>query len=164
MRMQAIETWERVPEYNIGSRANYSCDNKSIVRGLAYHRRVYGILFAHCDVNPGLGLDFVEEPWMRCIAGGKRRMRQPDGILLDNFTNSGIVIEVKLNWKDGRDEKLINTYLAAARSAFGLTTTWPLLITKNIRGYGGTVLLGLRELERCFEWRPGQSTPVMLIP
>lgn len=157
------ETWERAPEFSIGSRGNAACKDKSIVRGLAYHRSVYKRLHSFVAANPNLGYHFIEEPWLRRVQGGKK-MCQPDGILLDQFTGGALVVEAKLNWKDGRDEKLIQLYLAAARSAFGVTTTWPLLITRNIRGYKGEPLLGLKQIDRAFEWRPGQLTPVMLLP
>jgi len=91
-------------------------------------------------------------------------MCQPDSVLIDRITGGGIVVEAKLNWKDGRDEKLINLYLDAAKSAFGLEQTWPVLITKNIRGYEGQPLLGLKQLEGAFQWRPGKITPVLLLP
>lgn len=157
------ELWERAPEINIGSRDNKNCKDKSIVRGLAYHRHVYSKLHAFTAANPNLGYHFIEEPWLRRTTGS-RKMCQPDGVLLDKFTGGGVVVEAKLNWKDGRDEKLIKLYLAAAQSAYGLSITWPLLITRNLRGYKGPPLLGLRQIERVFAWRPGQITPVMLLP
>lgn len=158
-----IETWERAPEFAIGSAVNNSCGNKSIIRGLAYHRRVYGKLEAHCRANAELGFEFHEEPWLRRVKPAKK-MCQPDGVLLDQFTSGALVVEVKLNWKDGRDEKLIDLYLGAVKSAFGVVMTWPLLITKNVRGYKGQPLLGLSQLERAFSWKPGDLTPVLLLP
>lgn len=158
------ERWERAPEFAIGSSVNTACKDKSIVRGLEYHRRVYRHLEAWCKSHPESGLEFVEEPWLRKQSSGRRTMCQPDGVLLDHFTGGAIIVEAKLNWKDGRDEKLLNTYLDAARSAFGLSTTWPLLVTRNVRGYKGTPLLGLRQLELVYEWHPGVITPVMLLP
>lgn len=160
--MLATETWERAPEFSIGSAVNNACKDKSIVRGLRYHRHVYEQLHAFVKRHPEAGYKFIQEPWLRRVSGGKK-MCQPDGVLLDQFTGGAVVVEAKLNWKDGRDEKLINTYLAATKSAYGLTTTWPLLITSNIRGYKGEPLLGLRQLDRVFEWRPGEITPVMLM-
>lgn len=157
------EMWERAPEFAIGSKVNKACKDSSIVRGLAYHRSVYRKLERFCAANPALGYRFVEEPWLRRITPS-RQMCQPDAVLLDQFTGGAVVVEAKLNWKDGRDEKLIKLYLAAARSAFGLTVTWPLLVTRNLRGYKGEPLLGLRQLERVFEWKPGEITPVMLLP
>jgi hypothetical protein len=90
-------------------------------------------------------------------------MCQPDGVLLDKFTGGAVVVEAKLNWKDGRDEKLIDLYLDAARSAFGVAMTWPLLVTKNVRGYKYPPLCGLSQIERAFSWKPGDPTPVMLL-
>lgn len=158
-----VELWERAPDFAIGSRNNKACGNKSIDRGLAYHRRVYRHLEAWCKSNPDLGLSFIEEPWLKKVCDGRREMCQPDGVLLDEFTGAAVVVEAKLNWKDGRDEKLIRTYLAAVKSAYGISLTWPLLITKNVRGYKGEPLLGLRQFERVFEWKPGVITPVMLL-
>jgi hypothetical protein len=156
--------WERAPGYAIGSQVNNSCTNKSIIRGLAYHRRCYRKLAEWTTRNASLGFEFIEEPWLRRQGEGRRQMCQPDAVLLDEFTGGGVVVEVKLNWKDGRDDKLIDLYLHAARSAFGLSAVWPLLITKNVRGYKGTPLLGLGQIEKAFEWRPGLITPVMLLP
>jgi len=157
-------SWAIAPEFSISSNANFACKNKSIRRGLAYHRKIYKKLSAWLGANPDLGLDFIEEPWFRRVVNGQRSMCQPDAVLLDNFTNSAIVVEVKMNWKDGRDEKLIDLYLQAAREAYGLETTWPLLITSNVAGYKGKPLLGLQQYEQCLAWRPGVITPVMLIP
>lgn len=156
------DMWERAPEFSIGS-TNKACKDKSIVRGNAYHRRVYRQLHSFVASSPELGYEFYEEPWLRRTSG-PRKMCQPDGVLLDPFTGGALVVEAKLNWKDGRDEKLLDLYLHAAKSAFGLTQTWPLLITKNIRGYQGKPLLGLRHLEAAYEWKPGDLTPVMLLP
>lgn len=156
--------WERAPEFSIGTRNLKSCKDLSIVRGLAYHRRVYRNLAAWCAGASSSGFTFIEEPWLRRIHQGRRQMCQPDSVLLDEFTGGAIVVEAKMNWKDGRDEKLINLYLSAAKSAFGLVATWPLLITGNVRGYRGQPLLGLAQVEKVFEWRPGMITPVMLLP
>lgn len=156
------EVWERAPGFSIGTRNNKACKDKSVVRGLAYHQRVYAHLHKFVRTNPDFGYTFIEEPWLRRTSD--RKMCQPDGVLFDEFTGGGLVVEAKLNWKDGRDEKLINLYLTAARSAFGLTTCWPVLITRNVRGYKGEPILGLRQIERIFEWRPGELTPVMLLP
>lgn len=163
MLLERIDQWERAPEFAIGSGNNSKCKDKSIVRGLAYHRHVYSRLHSFVKARPDLGYEFHEEPWLRRVTGGKK-MCQPDGVLLDKFTGGGLVVEAKLNWKDGRDQKLLDTYLAAARSAFGLSATWPLLVTRNVRGYKGVPLLGLRQIEKAFEWRPGDITPVMLLP
>ena len=39
--------WRFVPGFNIGTAANTASSNKSIVRGLAYHNKVYKALRAH---------------------------------------------------------------------------------------------------------------------
>jgi len=158
--------WQLVPGFNIGTAANTASKNKSIVRGLAYHNRVYKALKALVAANPEAGFELYIEPWFRELRprpGASRcAMCQPDAVLVDKFTGGGLVVEVKLNWKDGRDEKLINLYLGASKSALGLEETWPVLITRNIRGYNGQALLGLRRLEEAFKWRPGMITPVLL--
>lgn len=155
-------SWTRAPEFSIGSAKNNASKNLSIVRGLAYHRRVYASIDRFVKAHPDLGYTWYEEPWLRCL--GRRQMCQPDGVLVDGFSGGAIVVEAKLNWKDGRDEKLIDTYLHAAKSAFGLTATWPLLITSNIRGYKGKPLLGINNLEKAYQWTPGDITPVMILP
>ena len=158
--------WRLVPGFNIGTAANTASKNKSIIRGLAYHNKVYRALRAHVAANPEAGLELYVEPWLRELHPRPGRSRcamcQPDAVLVDKFTGGGLVVEAKLNWKDGRDEKLINLYLAAAKSAFGLEETWPVLITKNVRGYEGRALLGLKRLDEAFSWRPGMITPVLL--
>lgn len=160
--------WELVVGFNIGTAANTASKNPSIVRGIAYHNQTYRRLRSWVNDNPDLNLELYVEPWFRTLTippGRKRRqMCQPDAVLVDKITGCGMVIEVKMNWKDGRDEKLINLYLEAASSGLGLDETWPVLITKNVQGYKGKPLLGLRQLERCLEWRPGLITPVLLLP
>lgn len=91
-------------------------------------------------------------------------MRSPDSVILLPETNVGIVIEVKLNWKDGRDVKLIDEYLPIVANAHDLDCCWPLLITQCLRGYKHPPLLGLRRWEDCMTWTPGAPTPLMLVP
>jgi len=164
--LRKTEGWQLVPGFNIGTGANTASKNKSIIRGIAYHNKVYRALRALVKENPDSGFELYIEPWFRELhpRPGKSRcaMCQPDAVLVDKFTGGGIVIEVKLNWKDGRDEKLLNLYLGASRSALGLEETWPVLVTRNVRGYTGTPLLGLKRLEDAFKWRPGMITPVLL--
>jgi hypothetical protein len=164
--LRKTEGWQLVPGFNIGTGANTASKNKSIIRGIAYHNKVYRALRALVKEHPDSGFELYVEPWFRELhpRPGKSRcaMCQPDAVLVDKFTGGGIVIEVKLNWKDGRDEKLLNLYLGASRSALGLEETWPVLVTRNVRGYTGTPLLGLKRLEDAFKWRPGMITPVLL--
>lgn len=168
MLMKTARQWELVPNFNIGTASNTASKNKSIVRGIAYHNQTYRRLEQHVGSSPDLGLDAMIEPWFREIlpasVKGRRKMCQPDAVLIDKVTGGGIVVEVKLNWKDGRDEKLIDLYLDAAKSALGLDEVWPVLITKNLQGYKGVPLLGLKQLDHCFAWRPGLITPLLLLP
>jgi hypothetical protein len=158
--------WCLVPGFNIGTAKNTASKDKSIIRGLAYHNKVYRALRALVKARPDLGYELYVEPWFRELSpkytGGRCAMCQPDAVLIDKFTGGGLIVEAKLNWKDGRDEKLINTYLSAAKSAFGLEETWPVLITQNVRGYKGVPLLGLKQLELAYSWKPGMLTPVLL--
>lgn len=91
-------------------------------------------------------------------------MRSPDSVILLPEANVGIVCEVKLNWKDGRDTKLLKEYLPIVANAHKLDMCWPLMITHCLWGYKHPPLLGLRKWEECMAWQPGDPTPVMLVP
>lgn len=159
--------WERDLTLGVGSRSNTASKNKSIVRGLAYHRKVYRLLESWQQISAPDQQLFVE-PWLRRLKpepGKKKRpCCQPDFVVIDPITETGIVGEVKLNWKDGRDEKLLDLYLDAVRHAFGLRATWPVLVTSNIRGYAHPVKLGLGGLLSCDGWNIGDPTPLLLVP
>lgn len=144
-----------------GSRSNYSCKNKSIMRGLAYHRKLYKLLEAWQRISADDQVLHIE-PWLKEQRTGQ--WLQPDAVVVDPLTNTGIVIEVKLNWKDGRDEKLIREYIPATLSAFGLIAVWPVLITSNVRGLKHEPQLGLGSLLDCISWQPQHPTPVLLVP
>lgn len=103
------------------------------------------------------------EPWYKELGVSKPRFRQPDAVLLHSPTRTGIVIEVKLNWKDGRDVKLIDEYLPIVKSAEGLEAAWPLLITQCLRGWQGDPILSLEEIFHCQSWLPADKTPLMLL-
>jgi hypothetical protein len=105
--------------------------------------------------------NLLVEPWYRQL--GANKFRSPDGVLLYPEDNIGIVIEVKLNWKDGRDVKLIDEYLPIVKQAEGLDVVYPLLITQCLRGWKGSPILRLDDLHRCQSWRPGDITPLMLL-
>lgn len=153
-------SWSIDTSLSVGSLSNNASRNKSIVRGLAYHRRVYKTLEAWQKVNvPEQELKI--EPWLRHRSG---KCLQPDAVLIDPVTITAIVIEVKLNWKDGRDEKLIKQYLGAAKAAFNLELVWPALITSNVAGLSYKPRLGLSHLLDCADWTPGAATPVVLLP
>lgn len=153
--------WERDTTLSIGSQVNTASKNKSIVRGLAYHRKVYKLLGSWQKISAPEQKLFVE-PWLR--HSGTRKKCQPDAVLVEPVSKTGIAIEVKLNWKDGRDEKLINLYLDAAAQAFGLDAVFPALITSNVRGLEHQPLLGLGSLRLVDAWNIGDPTPVILVP
>lgn len=154
-------SWYVETNIDVGSRSNYACKNKSIVRGLAYHRRLYRELEKwQPDAAPDQRL--LIEPWLR--NAGTRRLLQPDAVLLHPSTATGIVIEVKMNWKDGRDVKLVQDYLPAVEAAYELELCWPALITSNVAGLSWAPRLGLGQLLTCVDWAPGQPTPVVLVP
>lgn len=131
------------------------------MRGLAYHRKMYKVLQAWQQLTaPEQSLHI--EPWLRCKE--TKKLRQPDAVLVDEMTNTAIAIEIKMNWKDGRDEKLIEEYLPAVKSAFGVEMVWPALITSNVAGLKHEARLGLGALLNCVDWFPGAPTPVLLVP
>lgn len=159
--------WERDLTLDVGSRSNTASKNKSIVRGLAYHRRIYRLLESWQRVSAPEQQLYIE-PWLRRLAPdpktGKRPCCQPDFVVIDPSTDTGIAGEVKLNWKDGRDEKLLGLYLDAVQAAFDLRAVWPALITSNVRGLRHEPRLGLGSLLACDDWTRGAPTPVILVP
>jgi hypothetical protein len=160
--MLALHEWRHRPAYKLGASGASKSQNLAAQRGIAYHNRVYKRLTAHFAADPAA--DLLIEPWFERIDGQvKRTMRQPDAILRYPDEGMALVIEVKMNWKDGRDEKLLSEYMPLVRSAFDLEV-WPVLITSNIRGYIHPPLLGLQQIEYAFSWEPGHPTPVLLLP
>lgn len=158
--MKTLEPWVHLDHYRFGASTGAKGSDDQQERGNAYHRKVYRLLQMHCAVSlPGWRL--LVEPWFK----GKvsQRLRSPDSVLIDDAASVGIVAEVKLNWRDGRDTKLLDEYLGIVKSAFGLEKVRPLLITRNLRGYQHDPLLGLRHLDRCLDWHPGKPTPLMLL-
>jgi hypothetical protein len=110
----------------------------------------------------GVTAELLIEPWYKRL-GERPVYRQPDAVILFPEFRTAIVIEVKLNWKDGRDIKLIDEYLHIVKSAEGLECVWPLLITQCLRGWQGKPIFSLEEIERCQSWLPGDPTPLMLM-
>lgn len=157
--VKAINAWRLRPDMKIGTSHGAKGSNKAADRGNAYHRKVFKLL-EPCTTTPGFRL--VVEPWLQEVNRGK--FLQPDSVLIDDEASVGIVVEVKLNWKDGRDDKLINKYLPAVRAAFGLELVWPLLITQDLRGYQHPPLLGLPAIIDAMAWTPAAPTPVLLLP
>jgi len=129
-------------------------------RGQEYHRRIYRLLQNALRAEADLRL--LIEPWYKCLTMPK--MRSPDAVILIPEASMAIVVEVKLNWKDGRDIKLIDEYLPIVTNAHGLDMASPLLITHCLRGYQHPPLLGLKKWDEAMIWQPGDPTPVMLVP
>lgn len=156
--VKALTPWRYTEKLKIGCSFGVSGSNAAADRGIAYHRKVFKALEkAALD-----GFALMVEPWFQQVGTGK--FCQPDSLFIDRESRLGIVVEVKLNWKDGRDEKLHNTYLPAVKSAFELDFVWPLLITQNLRGYEYPPLLGLADLVDVMAWETGKPTPLMLLP
>lgn len=144
----------------LGASVKATAAKGSKLRGQQYHRRIYRELNALLANEPGVQL--LVEPWFRNLKVAM--FRQPDAVIHLPEANCAVVVEVKLNWKDGRDVKLIDEYLSIVKAAFGLDCTWPLLITQCLRGYQHPPLLGLKKWEDAMIWMPGDPTPVMLVP
>lgn len=156
--VQTLDRWRYEANFRMGASAGCKSTG-SKQRGIVYHRKVYKAL-----ASMQLPGKWISEPWYRNMSDypDKTTLRSPDGIILNEATKSAIVVEVKLNWKDGRDIKLIDEYLPIVKNAHGLDVTWPLLITQCLRGYRHPPLLGLSQLEQCMSWWPGDPTPVLL--
>lgn len=161
--MRPFGTWIRKPPNFLKIGSHSGCRSTgSKKRGLDYHRRVYRDLRDDHSCRLGSqGWTLLIEPWY--WNRETRRYRQPDAVLVHQPTRTGIVIEVKLNWKDGRDIKLVNTYLPIVKQAEDLDVVWPLLITQCLRGWQGTPITRLEEIHRCQTWQKGEVTPLMLL-
>ncbi len=158
--VQLLHRWQHRPSYSLGASAANKSKNNAAQRGINYHRRVYRILEGIVSPEDQL----LIEPWFRRIDDQPRDyMRSPDAVLRYP-DQTALVIEVKLNWEKGKDEKLLCEYLPIVTSAFELTCVWPLLIVGCLRNLPTPPLLGLQQLEDALAWAPGMPTPVMLIP
>lgn len=159
--MKSRYPWRHREGFKLGAGSDSKSKNSAAARGIAYHKRVYRLLKQQLVAEGQLHI----EPWFEAIDGQvKRTMRSPDAVILYPEEACAIVVEVKMNWADGRDEKLINEYLPIVASAFRLDTTFPLLITSCLRGYPHSPLLGLQQFDQCLSWSPGRPTPLLLLP
>lgn len=124
-------------------------------RGVKYHERVYRELRK-------TGLKLHVEPWLRHIGSGM--LRQPDAVAL--LPRMALVIEVKMNWRRGRDQKLRDTYLQAVQDAFEVERTRPLMIVQCVRGLlKGEVHRNMLEaMKASITWEPKLPVPVLLLP
>lgn len=167
--VELLEDWKLRSGYNIGASFGAMSGSKQQLDGIRYHRRFYKALEARYPTDEEAAREagqwhLLVEPWFRRVGSsqGNEKMRQPDAVLVDYENKLGICIEAKLNWKSGRDAKLIDEYVPIVKRAFRLDVVWPLVVTGNVRGYNGKVLLGLDEIEACMEWRPCDPTPMLL--
>lgn len=156
--MKTADDWLLTTGMRVGA-ANGAKSTGCKQRGIRYHRRIYASLREH--LKDAAGVELLVEPWYRCRK--KPMMRSPDGVILLPEAGAAIVVEVKLNWKDGRDVKLIDEYLPIVQCAHKLEVVWPLLITQCLRGYPHPPLKGLKAWEEAMAWQPGDPTPVMLV-
>lgn len=131
----------------------------AIIAGIRYHKRVYAGLGLHVSVSmPGWKL--LVEPWYKAVVSQK--LRSPDAVLLNAERGLGIVIEVKKNWSDGRDKKLLDEYLGIVRSAHDVQTV-PLMIFSNCRGFRHEPHVDIMEALAAAEaWKRGGPTPALL--
>lgn len=158
------DVWIRELNFDIGTFGKTTkSKNPSIVRGVRYHNNIYKLLQMWQKISAPTHVLHIE-PWLRNLR--TRRMLQPDAVVVDPDTNTGIAIEIKLNWKDGRDLKLEHRYIRAVQVAFGLECVWPALITKNVQYLPANrkPRLGLGALLTVDDWQPGQDCPVILVP
>jgi hypothetical protein len=158
--MLALETWQHDTNSRVGASTGGGAKKGIMGAGNAYHRRVFKSLAAHVSfAHPDFRL--LVEPWLR--SRPSYRLCQPDSVLLAPDESWAVVIEVKKNWKDGRDQKLLDLYLPAVRSAFGLDAVFPLMICGCVRGLQTQALTSLRHLVSAPKlWQPGDPTPVIL--
>lgn len=160
--MKPIDDWKYEPNCGMGAKSATKSQNKAAAAGIRYHMKFYSMLKA--EHKPKFPNDrLIIEPWFRNRSD--RSMRSPDTVIINTEDNTGIVIEVKMNWKNGRDTKLIQEYLPIVKSAFDLDCVWPLLVTSNIRGYNHPPLIwnaAMSPLFDCLSWVPNDPTPVAL--
>jgi hypothetical protein len=158
--MKPVDHWTFEREMRMGASTGARSTGVK-ERGNAYHRKVYKTLKVHAAVTMP-GWKFYEEPWFRNRT--RHTFRSPDAMLVHEASSTALVVEVKLNWRDGRDQKLLTEYLPIVQYAMQLETVWPVLVTQCLRGYQHPPLLGLKQLERAMTWLPGDPTPVLLLP
>lgn len=156
--MKAVEPWV-LTDTRLGASTNSSTSNPAMLAGIRYHKRFYKGLRVHVDLSlPGWTL-FVE-PWFK--ASKSQKLRSPDSVLINRELGKAVVIEVKKNWQDGRDVKLLTEYLPIVASAFGLES-FPLMVVGNVRGLRHEPLKSMSEIiDVPLAWLPGQPTPTLL--
>lgn len=159
--MRAVEDW-MLTETQMGASVNKGATNPAILAGIRYHKRMYKLLSLHVAQHmPDWRL--MVEPWFK--AKVSQTLRSPDAVLLAPATLEGrreaIVVEVKKNWKDGRDTKLLDEYLGIVASALGVRTS-PLMVVGNLRGLAHQPLLSMADITSVLTWKRGEPTPTLL--
>lgn len=157
--MKTLEEW-MLTETRMGASTNKGATNSAILAGIRYHKRIYKTMAVHVALSmPNWTL--MVEPWFK--AKVSQRLRSPDMVLRNDAKGLAIIIEVKKNWKDGRDVKLLEEYLPIVRSALGLRT-YPLMLVGNVRGLAHEPLTSMAEITEALAWTLGQPTPTLLKP
>lgn len=155
--MKAFEPWYHQPDVKFGASAGAVGSSGARQAGIVYHRKFYNVLKMHASVAlPGIRV--LIEPWFKSKSGNRR---SPDAVLIDDTRHLALVVEVKLNWKGGRDAKLLDEYLPLVSRAFDLPTR-PLLVAGSIINLQQKPLLGLGDLPAAWDWKPGDNCPTML--
>jgi len=163
--MKTTEPWYLMEKAALGAsiKATTAGDNEAIKRGNKYHAHVYKVLRLEWLLNhipQQSPWEFIVEPWFRSYHW---KLRSPDTVLLNRAERIAVIVEVKMNLKDGRDAKLLTEYLPIVRSAFNLDRTFPAIITGNVRGLKHRPLLSLGDvIPAALAWKPGQGTPTLL--
>ena len=161
--MKPLQEWFINPAGRFGASSGLQASSdgttKVLKRGIDYHRWVYKTMRTQHEFSKSPH-ELLIEPWFRTR---KWDQRSPDMVLVDHEAKRALVIEVKLNWKAGREQKLLNEYLPIVASAFRVETK-PVLLTNCLRGWDGPVLLGLRQLPLAWDWKTGDELPVLLLP
>lgn len=156
--MKPVERWLHLESYKMGASAGAKGSSAARHAGILYHRKFYKTLDLQHQLNLAQqGLKLLIEPWFE--SRPTRQRRSPDAVLLgDAFA---LVIEVKLNWRDGRDEKLLDEYLPIVGSCFGVPPR-PLMVCGSIVGLTHKPLLSISQLLDAALWQPGDPTPTLL--
>lgn len=161
--MQLLDKWMRTEQIAFGAAKGAKGGNSAQARGIAYHNRVYKLLRLNFVLLGKSDWKLLVEPWYKST---KMKMRSPDSVALrydeEGNVTDALVIEVKMNWKDGRDEKLLMEYVPIVSQVYGVKAK-PLLIVGNLRGCSVKPLHGLADMWKALSWRSGDPTPVSLV-
>jgi len=156
--MKATERWF-LTDTKMGASTNVSkATNSAIEAGIRYHRKMYKTLGLHCKMALPDWLLMIE-PWFKSES---QKLRSPDAVLVHKARSIGVVIEVKKNWGDGKDTKLLQEYLPLCASALGVKT-FPLMLVGNVRGLPHEAFTSMAKLiDEPLAWTPGKPTPTLL--